>query len=322
MNAKNHLERILYIDAQIRNEGFPSKSKFAEHFGISAKTIERDFEYLRDRLEAPLEYSAERRGSYYRDPNYFLPSLVFTEDELFALSFSLETVNGLGKPELSKSLASGFGKLFKFLPDKIKTDLDILASRSFFVGSPGTEIESEVWKGIIKSVLINRKIDILYRSPGHYEFVRHKLCPYYLLANEGMWYILSYDEDNGEIRTYALHRIKKIKILSENFLLPENINVDDYIDKTWGIFSSDKIYNVEIEFSQWLASRITEKAWPDNYTIERLSTGDIILRFNTNQLEQVRFWTMSWGSGAKVLNPPELRKLVAETVKEMSEIYC
>jgi len=72
MNAKNHLERILYIDTAIRNKVYPAKKRFVEHFEVSAKTIERDFEYLRDRLGAPLEYSNERRGYYYTDENYFL----------------------------------------------------------------------------------------------------------------------------------------------------------------------------------------------------------------------------------------------------------
>ena len=93
MDAKNNLERMLYIDSVVRNKDYPSKKSFMNYFEVSAKTIERDFEYLRVRLGAPLEYCSLKRGYYYyTDELYFLPSLMYNEDELFALSLSLETI--------------------------------------------------------------------------------------------------------------------------------------------------------------------------------------------------------------------------------------
>ena len=92
MKSKNHLERILFIDSRIRQEGFPSKSVFVEKFEVSAKTIERDLQYMRNRLGAPLEFDRTRRGYYYSSENYFLPSVVMSEGELFALMMSMETI--------------------------------------------------------------------------------------------------------------------------------------------------------------------------------------------------------------------------------------
>ena len=37
----------------------------AEYFEVSAKSIQRDVEYMRDLLHAPIEYDQKKRGYYY-----------------------------------------------------------------------------------------------------------------------------------------------------------------------------------------------------------------------------------------------------------------
>ena len=75
---------------------------------------------MRDRLGAPLEFDRIRRGYYYTSNNYFLPSTVMSEGELFALIMFMETVKTIGDPSLTKKLQESYKKLAKYLPDNIK----------------------------------------------------------------------------------------------------------------------------------------------------------------------------------------------------------
>ncbi|HCJ10326.1 MAG TPA: hypothetical protein DHW14_04085 [Clostridiales bacterium] len=75
------LHRLQWIDTQIRAGRYPNTRDLADEFEISRRQALRDFEYLRDSLGAPLEYSAAHRGYYYTTDVYTLPGPYVTRSE-------------------------------------------------------------------------------------------------------------------------------------------------------------------------------------------------------------------------------------------------
>jgi hypothetical protein len=57
-------ERALWIDREVRAGRFPNARKVAARFEVSERTAQRAFDLMRDRMFAPLEYSAEHRGFF------------------------------------------------------------------------------------------------------------------------------------------------------------------------------------------------------------------------------------------------------------------
>ena len=60
-------ERIKAIHSLLASGRYPNCAKVAERFEVSPKTIQRDIDFMRDRLNLPIEYSATRRGYHYAD---------------------------------------------------------------------------------------------------------------------------------------------------------------------------------------------------------------------------------------------------------------
>lgn len=321
LQSKNHLERLLFIDSKIRQENFPSKSIFVDKFEVSAKTIERDLQYMRDRLGAPLEFDRLKKGYYYSSKNYFLPSIVMSEGELFALVMSLETIKTIGDPLLTKKLKESYKKLVKYLPENIKIDLDSLATHSIVVNHPGLTIDESIWKVLTDGVKLRKKIKIDYQSPGKDGTVERELLPYYLLSSKGGWYLLAMNKIRNRIETYAVFRMKKAKLLNSKFTIPDSFKPENYIDPEFGIFSSTEEYDIEIEFDSRTAPYIKERIWHTGQTIREKKDGSIILKFKTNQLESVQFWLLPWGAGSKVLAPQELKEMMMEVIEDMRERY-
>lgn len=75
------IHRLQWIDAEIRADRHPNTKSLAERFEISRRQALRDFEYLRDSLGAPLDYSAKCHGYYYTSDTYILPGPFVTEEE-------------------------------------------------------------------------------------------------------------------------------------------------------------------------------------------------------------------------------------------------
>lgn len=60
------IERLLVINNDIGTGKYPNTPKLAKKLEVSIATISRDVEFLRDRLNAPIEYSFEKKGYYYK----------------------------------------------------------------------------------------------------------------------------------------------------------------------------------------------------------------------------------------------------------------
>ncbi|MDD4391486.1 MAG: hypothetical protein PHQ97_01900 [Desulfobacterales bacterium] len=73
----NHLisERFQWFDGKVKLEKYPNAGSLAKQFEGSSRTAQRDIEFLRDRLSAPLEYDHVHRGYSYSDHSFELPRL-------------------------------------------------------------------------------------------------------------------------------------------------------------------------------------------------------------------------------------------------------
>ena len=52
---KPQYRRLLFIDRKVRDGSYPNCPSLAREWEVSVKTIQRDIDYLRDELGAPLE---------------------------------------------------------------------------------------------------------------------------------------------------------------------------------------------------------------------------------------------------------------------------
>ncbi|NTW64563.1 MAG: DNA-binding protein, partial [Chlorobiaceae bacterium] len=58
------LVRIQHIDRELRNNCYPNCTRVACHFEVSSKSIQRDIVYMRDMLDAPIDYDKKKKGYY------------------------------------------------------------------------------------------------------------------------------------------------------------------------------------------------------------------------------------------------------------------
>jgi predicted DNA-binding transcriptional regulator YafY len=62
---KTALARIYFIDREIASGKYPNTRTLAEVYERGTATISRDIEFMRDMMDAPLEYDFKRKGYYY-----------------------------------------------------------------------------------------------------------------------------------------------------------------------------------------------------------------------------------------------------------------
>ncbi len=73
------------LHARLKANEFPNCRKAAEELEVSAKTVQRDIDFMRDRLGLPIEYDPGRCGFHYTQAVTSFPSIEVSEGEIAAL---------------------------------------------------------------------------------------------------------------------------------------------------------------------------------------------------------------------------------------------
>ncbi len=322
MAGKNQIERILYIDKSIRKTGFVEKEHVITYFEVNARTIERDIEFLHDRLCAPIESSKLNNKTVYRytERGFFLPDFFMTDKEILSMIIGEKIIEKYINTPFYKEIKSSYDKMLKNIPEFNLENFESVKNHLSIIDIGNAEINEELWTLIISAIHDCRIISINYRKPAS-DCKTRRIEPYHIVHHSGNWYLIGRDILEDHIKTYAVSRIQKIDVEKNKFKYPLNFNIDKHIDLSLGVYNAEKNYNFSIKFAKEVADFIKEKRWHINQKIEYLKNGEIILSFSSSQYEEVKNRVLSWGSNAELLQPEELKMEIKEIIKKMQEIY-
>jgi len=78
---------------------------------------------------------------------------------------------------------------------------------------------------------------------------------------------------------------------------------------------------IKVWFSADIAGYIKEKIWHESQEIHPQDDGSIIFEAEVAGTVEIRFWIMSWGSNAVVLEPGSLRDEIRAEAEAMAMKY-
>src|ERR1700677_5210910 len=114
---------MLRIHQALQSNRHPNATSLAGELEVSTKSIHRDLEFMRDRLELPLDYVQARKGYHYTEEVSNFPTLQITEGELFALLVAEKALQQYRGTPFERPLLSAFKKMAASLPDTVSLNL-------------------------------------------------------------------------------------------------------------------------------------------------------------------------------------------------------
>ncbi len=320
--AKNKPQhaRLLFIDRQIREKHYPNCASLALEWEVNARTIRRDLDYLRYQLDAPLAYSALKRGYFYTEEQYQLPALQIRERDLFALFLADKLLAQYESTPIYENLRSVFNKIEESLPANIS--LSPGSDQSLFTVIPpsATVILPEVLEKVFSALRAATRLAIVYQSPGGDPSER-EIDPCHCVRYEGDWYVLAFCHLRGAIRTFSLARIRSARTMDVHFQRPENFDFQAIFTSHFGIHWGQGATEVRIRFAPRMAAYIRERQWHPSQTITLLDDGGLLLSMTVNHLLELKRWILSWGPAAQVLAPPHLSQEIGADIAAMQKLY-
>ena len=309
------------LDEQLRNNLYPNCSSLAAYFEVHPKTIQRDVDYMRDLLEAPIEYDKKKKGFFYRRNWVFLPSAFLEQDEAEALKATKKVLSQYMGTPYYEEVSRALDKVLQYLP-RTSGEEDLFSVYSFEQPTGAHEFSSHF---VILEDAIRQKLKahVVYDAPSSRKLTERAIHPYRLHYSHvaQTWYLVAYCELREDIRTFVVGRIKKLQLLRQHFVQPSDFSVDEFLSKTFDQVVGETEQEVSIRFSAYQTPWIKERQWHPSQRIIEHDDGSITVHFQVSGLDAIKRWVMRYGKEAEVLEPQELRDMVRKEVREMGVVY-
>lgn len=308
---------------RIRAGRYPNCRKLADELEVSSKTVQRDIDFMRYRLGLPIEYDQLHFGFYYTEPVANFPNIEISEGELIALYIGQKALTQYKGTSFEGPLATAFRKISDGLPDTISITWSELDSAVSFrnVGRSTTDIH--LFEQLSHAVFKQLEVRFDYKKPEGSHYESRYVQPYHLGCIENLWYLFAFDIDRQQLRTFALPRIRNVRVSKTRFRRPADFSIGKFLGESFGVFSkpTKTKYAVRIGFDSFAAPRVEERQWHPSQKIKQMRGGKIELSLTLGTLEEIERWILSWGVHAEVLAPEELRTRMANVAAELGRRY-
>lgn len=315
LHSRPPLERMLRIHQALQAGDYPNCTTLARTLEVSAKSIQRDLDFMRDRLNLPIAYDASRFGYHYTEEVKAFPTLQITEGELVALVVAEKALQQYRGTSFEKPLLSAIRKMEQSLPDTISVDLAEVDQTISFRTRAEPILDLQTFDTLAKAAAHRQQLEITYRKPGQCQAERRVIDPYHLANINGEWFLFAHDHLRQDLRTFVPARIKAIKPTGRTFPRPRKFSLENRLRGSFGVRSGQGDYRVVLRFKAGAADFVREKKWHESQQLRDLCDGGVELTLRLSGLEEVTRWVLSWGGDARVVEPRELAQAVTHAAQ-------
>jgi predicted DNA-binding transcriptional regulator YafY len=324
MNKKEHLRlisRLHKLDQMIRTGRCLSAEQAARELEVHPRTIMRDLDLLRDRMELPLQYNSQTRRWEYTEKVHGLTTVHLTEGELISIFIAEKVLNQLSGTKFEEKLKKAFEKILSSLTDSVTIDWNELGELYSFDAGPIAPADIKTFDAIAKATRNKKSLEITYFTQSRGTLTKRTIDPYHLHNYKGDWYVIAFNHMRKEVRAFHINRIKAIQP-RKSFIVQDGFDLKRYLASGFSMYRGGKTYTVEIEFDKYQARWIREKhKWHSTETRKNLSDGRTIIQFQVESLEPVMRFVLQYGSHAKVHKPAELKDMIKKEMRLIAENY-
>jgi predicted DNA-binding transcriptional regulator YafY len=267
-------------------------------------------------------FCRRHNGFYYRDPDWPLPTLRLTADEVVALFLAERALHAHRGTPYGAALASLLGKLTAALPGEVSLDLGRLGEGYSFRRQAQQPGDAAMFRRLARAVQEGRRLELDYWSASRGEACRRVVDPYHLAELEGDWYLVAYCHLREEVRMFVPGRVRSLKETGERFERPADFRIGVYLDGTFrAVRGEGEPVKVRVRFAPAAARYVRERQWHPSQKLQELRGGGVVVTLRVDHLLEVKRWALSYGPLAEVLEPEGLRQEVQEELRQALDLY-
>ncbi|WP_344885965.1 helix-turn-helix transcriptional regulator [Zhihengliuella alba] len=209
------LQRALRLLNLLQSRPVWSGTELAAELGVTTRSVRRDVQRLRD-LGYPIRAEQGAAGGYLLEAGRALPPLLLDDEEAIAVAVGLRLATGGSVSGAGEAAVRALAKLDQVLPARLRGAVEAVAQSTVSLdGSRGTaeSVPSGTLVEIARAIRTPERIVFdyakAYGRPS--DLAERRAEPYRLVSAGRRWYLMAYDVDRDDWRTFRLDRVGTVR---------------------------------------------------------------------------------------------------------------
>lgn len=175
---------------------------------------------------------------------------------------------------------------------------------------------------VVQRALANRKkLRVVYDSYLERRQIEATLHPYHLLYLHRGWYLIAKSEQADKVLTFKVERILQYRVSDFGYKIDPKFSLEEYFGNAWLMIKGDRRYHVVIRFLPLVAANVDEIGWHKTQKTRFEDDGSLLFEVDVDGLSEISWWVLGYGDQAEVLEPRELRELLAKHAAALLACY-
>lgn len=317
-------ERFYQID-QLLQPGQPVPiERFLETLGVSRATFKRDLEYMRDRLNAPIEWDRFDGGYRYAEPSggpaFALPGMWFNASEVHALLMMQQLLGDL-QPGLLEAQVRPLQARLRALLGSADHSAEEVERRFRLVSAARRTLAVRHFEAVATATLRRRRLRIAHYSRQSDETTERTVSPQQLIFYRENWYLVGWCHLRRDIRSFAIDAISQAELVDEPAREVARAALAEVMESGYGIFSGREVTWATLRFAPERSRWVAAETWHPQQRGAFDGQRRWVLELPYNDPRELLMEVLKHGGSVEVLMPASLRAGVAAELAAALRIY-
>ncbi|MFE9423893.1 helix-turn-helix transcriptional regulator [Kitasatospora sp. NPDC006697] len=180
-------------------------SELADRLGVTGRTIRRDIDRLRE-LGYPVQASRGSEGGYRLAAGKAMPPLLLDDEEAVAMAVGLRGAASSAVAGVEDASVRALAKLEQVLPSRLRHRVTTISGATVPLAGGGDPVDPDVLSVLAGAVAGRERVRFGYQA-GDGARSRRLVEPHRLVATGRRWYLVAFDNDREDWRTFRVDRL-------------------------------------------------------------------------------------------------------------------
>ncbi len=317
-------ERFYQIDQLLSTRKVLSRRDLLDALEVSWATLKRDLAYMRDRLNAPIEFDSDaggyRFGAPSVGPKYELPGLWFSADETYALLTTHQLLCDLEPGLLAPHVAPLLSRLEAILGQD-ELNFTQVANR-IRLARIGKRRKNPAQFGVISRAVLERKqLQVLHYSRENDTHSNRTLSPQRLIFYRNNWYLEAWCHERKALRRFSVDALESVELLTTQAQDVPDSQLNAAFATAYGIYGGTGVKQARLRFSVAATRWVADEEWHPDQVGSLDAEGRYVLEVPFAEPTELLMDILRHGNHVEVLAPPSLQRAVLATIQQMQALY-
>jgi predicted DNA-binding transcriptional regulator YafY len=196
----------------------------------------------------------------------------------------------------------------------------VITTKADATRTGGGEHQAQIVARALEATLHLRQARITYFSKSSDRTKAYLIHPYRLAYAQGALYLLAYVPEYGEVRTFAIDRVREMSLLEERFTPVEELP-DTAFPHSLGVHSGPPEH-VVIDVQAGAADYVRARQWHPSQRVTDQPGGGVRVSLDVCLDRALHAWVLSLGPLARVVSPESLKQEIAGQIEAARAQYA